>query len=208
MAWCGDLLSLIHLLLLRCVFVCVCKTLRDQMDLFWDDGSYGVIVSHKIEGRGGKVDLSTFVGHQFYFCVHGRRQQVGGEFEVKLGVGTYELPADVDTSVKSSACQDRFKRCKNDKKNGECTRNPGWMIVNCPESCNACEMLVRRRLRLLLLLPQFSFQNDFDFFFFRSESMRIVQRWLVFMYVFIHLFCFFANFRRIQRSAATVSCPT
>ena len=35
------------------------------------------------------------------------------------------------------ACIDRHEECKAFKKNGECTKNPGWMIVNCPKSCNS-----------------------------------------------------------------------
>lgn len=46
------------------------------MDIYWDDGSYGQLVVTKVEPRGGKAELSTFVGHTFHWTVHGRRQQV------------------------------------------------------------------------------------------------------------------------------------
>jgi hypothetical protein len=49
----------------------------------------------------------------------------------------YELGANANVAVDTSACQDRARRCTTDAKNGECTRNPGWMIVNCPKSCDA-----------------------------------------------------------------------
>lgn len=43
---------------------------------------------------------------------------------------------EVDINV----CVDRNEKCPSFMKSGECTRNPGWMIVNCPHSCDACEL--------------------------------------------------------------------
>src|SRR4051794_11873470 len=37
-------------------------------------------------------------------------------------------------------CLDRHEQCKAFHKQGECTKNPGWMIINCPKICNACEL--------------------------------------------------------------------
>lgn len=41
-------------------------------------------------------------------------------------------------------CMDRHPQCKAFYRQGECDRNPGWMIVNCPKSCdrvnNACRL--------------------------------------------------------------------
>jgi len=207
-------------------------------DVFWDDGSYGVVVAHKVEARGGEIRIDTHVGHGFYWAVHGRRQQVlvgftfahtwptdtpavragftpgnhqlvvlflqltwnlgfpvglfnramlvraaqsskclycrvtvhlepgtclrcligwvcpcpackrlkvGNDVKIAAGVFEYVLPADVKTTVDKDACQDRHRRCPTDARNGECLRNPGWMIVNCPKSCDAingaCAML-------------------------------------------------------------------
>lgn len=33
-------------------------------------------------------------------------------------------------------CVDRHEECKVFFKQGECLKNPGWMIINCPESCD------------------------------------------------------------------------
>jgi prolyl 4-hydroxylase len=33
-------------------------------------------------------------------------------------------------------CVDRHQECKQFREQGECTKNPGWMIINCPRSCN------------------------------------------------------------------------
>jgi len=39
-------------------------------------------------------------------------------------------------------CEDRDSRCKSfaGPNNEECNINPGWMIVNCPKTCNACDI--------------------------------------------------------------------
>ena len=42
-----------------------------------------------------------------------------------------EAPAD---------CLDRHELCITFAAQGECTKNPGWMIVNCPISCNSCAL--------------------------------------------------------------------
>ena len=112
-----------------------------DLDLFWDDGSYGVIVASKVAPNGGEVSMDTTVGHKLYWTVHGRRQQVGGDQVMTAGRTTYVLPASTPVAVQKSNCQDRSRRCKIDAANGECTRNPGWMIVNCPVSCGQCELL-------------------------------------------------------------------
>eukprot|EP01036_Dinobryon_divergens_P014838 gene14838-20070_t len=39
-----------------------------------------------------------------------------------------------------SECKDRHAQCAGFANQGECTRNPGWMIVNCPMSCNSCHL--------------------------------------------------------------------
>jgi len=37
-------------------------------------------------------------------------------------------------------CSDRHDVCKSYAKQGECVKNPGWMIVNCPKSCDKCHL--------------------------------------------------------------------
>jgi hypothetical protein len=34
-------------------------------------------------------------------------------------------------------CLDRHEQCVDFAKNGECLKTPGWMIINCPRSCDA-----------------------------------------------------------------------
>lgn len=42
--------------------------------------------------------------------------------------------------VSFSDCSDRHDKCPGFQRQGECDNNPGWMIVNCPKSCNACHL--------------------------------------------------------------------
>ena len=37
-----------------------------------------------------------------------------------------------------SSCKDNNKSCSGWAANGECTKNPGYMLVNCKKSCNKC----------------------------------------------------------------------
>jgi hypothetical protein len=37
-------------------------------------------------------------------------------------------------------CVDRYDQCNQFYRNGQCTENPGWMIINCPHSCSACRL--------------------------------------------------------------------
>ena len=37
-----------------------------------------------------------------------------------------------------SACEDKNKRCKLWAFNGECVKNPKYMLFNCPKSCGVC----------------------------------------------------------------------
>mmetsp|Transcript_5969 Transcript_5969/g.6160 ORF Transcript_5969/g.6160 Transcript_5969/m.6160 type:complete len:355 (+) Transcript_5969:108-1172(+) len=54
------------------------------------------------------------------------------------------LPKGANTEGKPraavKACTDRHEQCKAFARNGECQRNPGWMIINCGASCNNCHL--------------------------------------------------------------------
>ena len=58
--------------------------------------------------------------------------------DVKKPKGANELGKPPDVSVND--CNDRSERCVRFAEVGDCTKNPGWMIVNCPVSCNACHL--------------------------------------------------------------------
>jgi prolyl 4-hydroxylase len=38
------------------------------------------------------------------------------------------------------SCEDRSEKCPIYKLHGHCSQSPGWMIVNCPKTCNACHL--------------------------------------------------------------------
>jgi len=60
-----------------------------------------------------------------------------GGVKLPKGANPDGKPAD----VKLGTCKDRHAQCKGFFKQGECEKNPGWMIVNCPDSCSACHLL-------------------------------------------------------------------
>jgi len=57
--------------------------------------------------------------------------------ELPKGANAEGKPLDVSLNN----CNDRHEQCAGFKRNDECNKNPGWMIVNCPKSCNACHLL-------------------------------------------------------------------
>jgi prolyl 4-hydroxylase len=69
----------------------------------------------------------------------GRATTVTGENDANLPKGAN--PEGKPHEVKLGDCKDRHAQCVGFAKNDECVKNPGWMIVNCPRSCNACHLL-------------------------------------------------------------------
>jgi hypothetical protein len=61
----------------------------------------------------------------------------------KIAKGSNEQGAPPKASLKD--CQDRYPQCVEFAERGECENNPGWMIISCPISCNACELRDPRR---------------------------------------------------------------
>merc|ERR1719259_1081614 len=42
----------------------------------------------------------------------------------------------------NTKCEDEHPNCPSWASSGECSRNPGWMNGNCPESCGVCDALL------------------------------------------------------------------
>ena len=40
----------------------------------------------------------------------------------------------------TAECVDRYDECQGFVDAGECSNNPGWMIINCARSCDACDL--------------------------------------------------------------------
>ena len=59
-------------------------------------------------------------------------------FKVKNMQGEiFTIPKSATTS--KTKCKDRYPICKTEAQKGECKSNPGWMIVNCCQSCDELE---------------------------------------------------------------------
>jgi len=78
----------------------------------------------------------------------------GANFEVK------------PLEVSFDDCVDRHKTCVTWADHGQCPKNPGWMAVNCPLSCNYCHLrdpLVRcDRARLNISTEHIYKSGDLD----------------------------------------------
>ena len=60
--------------------------------------------------------------------------------DVKIAKGSNEGGKPPEAQLGN--CKDRYpKECNLYAKEGECDKNPGWMIVNCPASCRSCHLL-------------------------------------------------------------------
>lgn len=59
--------------------------------------------------------------------------------EVKDPLGANEAGKPRDVSL--NQCSDRHQQCKGFAEHGECKKNPGWMTINCPASCDSCDLL-------------------------------------------------------------------
>eukprot|EP00924_Labyrinthula_sp_SR-Ha-C_P009299 snap_masked-scaffold_2-processed-gene-19.23-mRNA-1 protein AED:0.07 eAED:0.07 QI:0/0/0/0.5/1/1/2/0/476 len=93
---------------------------------------------------GEKTGLNTFDGHSFIFTREGTRDQLGPIFTASSrSDNEFILTATlVDQYREENKCQDRYpQKCSNWANFGECEKNPGWMIVNCPSSCKGCDLL-------------------------------------------------------------------
>jgi hypothetical protein len=115
-----------------------------RADVHYDDGRFGKYVGNMERGNG-KVEVDTFSGHRFFITRHGVREglvdpstdeQYFFTVEAKDGSGQveFELPSHAAPSV--TKCKDRYPVCVEEAARGECTNNPGWMIVNCCKSCD------------------------------------------------------------------------
>jgi hypothetical protein len=69
------------------------------------------------------------------------RAKAAGEATKTVKVPKIAREDGAAPEVKVGVCNDRHDSCPKFASTGECTKNPGWMIVNCPKSCDSCEML-------------------------------------------------------------------
>eukprot|EP01036_Dinobryon_divergens_P028413 gene28414-37350_t len=95
---------------------------------------------------GECINTSTFENDDDTVSIDGNTMlhTVEGEELVDLGT-TVVVPKGANQEGRPREavkdCVDRYpKDCLGFVKNGECDRNPGWMIINCAKSCNACHL--------------------------------------------------------------------
>jgi hypothetical protein len=101
-------------------------------------------------GPGESTSMNTYANHGFVFAEAGEgTSHLLQSVIIRTGVLQYDVSEE---SVKASPyvpsggsgvgdCVDKKPHCSLSAERGECERNPGWMIVNCARSCNACELL-------------------------------------------------------------------
>ena len=116
-----------------------------RADVHYDDGRFGKLVS-TVDPNGGRTGpINTFVGHHFFITMHGVREGLVNPttdeqyfFTVSSELSNeFVIPKDATTS--KTPCKDRYPVCQHEAQRGECTNNPGWMIVNCCQSCEEVE---------------------------------------------------------------------
>ena len=123
-------------------------TFRNQSpyraDVHYDDGRFGNYVG-TIETNGNKLEIESFNGHRFFITRHGVREGLVDPDTDEQYFFTVEGNNDMEFILPSTAapsttkCKDRYPVCVQEAARGECTNNPGWMIVNCCKSCDEKE---------------------------------------------------------------------
>ena len=120
-----------------------------RVDVYWDDGQYGVMM-FTVE-VGDKSQINTSVGHKFFVTRHGVRENLYPEevegkedeplkFEVKKPNQKFEIPKGAaplsGERAQRNRCVDRYAMCEPEAAKGLCRDAPGWMIVHCCKSCD------------------------------------------------------------------------
>lgn len=74
-------------------------------------------------------------------CSNNQQEEAtaGTHQTVKIAKGANAMGAPPPATLKQ--CADRYEVCADYAARGECENNPGWMIISCPQSCNACHLL-------------------------------------------------------------------
>lgn len=87
---------------------------------------------------GTSHSVNTFVGHVFRVIDADTNKEISS---VRMLPGRYSVPLDeAHMKFSGESCHDRHESCHSLARQGECTKGPGWMTMNCPESCHTCAM--------------------------------------------------------------------
>ena len=123
------------------------------VDVYWIENAGREIKIMAIPA-GASNGINTFSSHAFFFSEEGHgKNQILKTVIMQHDQQEYKLTTE-DTARGALAainpsgnnddpagnCADRKPHCYVSAARGECERNPGWMVVNCPASCNACDL--------------------------------------------------------------------
>ena len=118
-----------------------------DVDVYWvENAAKEVLVVPNLRA-GTSTKMSSYVGHGFFFSEKGQgRDGILQTVIMRGGILDYRV---TEESIAASpfraltvegsdenACADRKPYCALSADRGECEANPGWMIINCPRSCD------------------------------------------------------------------------
>ena len=117
-----------------------------RADVHLDDGRFGQFINVIEANDGNSLDIPhVSPGDTFFITRHGVREPLVDPatdtqyfFTVDDGTGDedYEFVVPRNAAPSATKCRDRYPVCVSEAARGECTNNPGWMIVNCCKSCD------------------------------------------------------------------------
>ncbi len=90
------------------------------------------------------VSIFIFVLLDHHFILASQECQAGSNPDGTCiaNFDTIPIGANADGRPREAIkeCKNRYDQCNQFFNQGECQKNPGWMIMNCPVSCNACHL--------------------------------------------------------------------
>ncbi|MCL4419143.1 hypothetical protein M1146_03510 [Patescibacteria group bacterium] len=96
-----------------------------------------------VEGNGHKLVMKTHTGHRFRFTRPGTHVLVGEIFVINNCQTEYVIPAQFYGVHHDGSCFDTLPEyCQAISYNCEVT--PGWMVANCPKTCQMCDIIERK----------------------------------------------------------------
>jgi len=113
------------------------------VDVYLDNGKTLGVWLGDLTPRSQKLEYpNPKVGDVFYVTQKAYRKRIHFvTYSAQLG-DTVIITEDMIPKWSLHSCEDRDSRCRSfaGPNNEECQINPGWMIVNCPKTCNACDI--------------------------------------------------------------------
>jgi len=138
---------------------------KKPLDVYLDNGKkLGVWLGGLSHGSQKVEHHNPRVGDVFYVTRKSYRKRIHSvTYSDDLG-NTVIITDDMIPKQSLQNCEDRDSRCEAfaGPNNEECLVNPGWMIVNCPKTCDACDIRdpkVRCTFDFLNLTTVPSYQN-------------------------------------------------